>query len=126
MSAAEATYGHSFVSPSQLQLPPRAPQASPAKVEIPSMVTPAREAEMKREVEVQEASHVYLCEGGVVVLLDATYCGPYCMLVRERKKLLLEIGSSRTWVSVDQLKPHAGAETPPVAQPPPCGRPSKA
>ena len=45
VSAAEATYGHSLVLPNQLQPPPRAPQAAPAKVDIPSKVKPAREAE---------------------------------------------------------------------------------
>ena len=72
---------------------------------------------------VQEASHVFVCEGAVIGLLDATYFGPYCVLIRERKKLLLEIGASRmTWVSVDRLKPHVGAKTPAVVQPPLCGR----
>ena len=57
--AAEAVYGHSLVLPSQLQPPPRAPQVAPAKVEIPSMVKPAREEEKVQEVGVQEASHMY-------------------------------------------------------------------
>ena len=52
---------------------------------------------------------MYLCEGVYTVgLLDATYR----VLVRERKKLLLEIGAARTWVSVDRLKLHMGAKTP--------------
>ena len=44
---------------------------------------------------------------------------PYCMLVRERKKLLLEIGATQTWISVYRLKPHTGAAAPAVAQLPP-------
>ena len=116
--AAEATYGHSLVLPSQLQPPPRVPQAAPAKIEIPSTIKPAKEAEKKREVGVQEATHVYVREGAVMGPLDATYGGPYRVLVRERKKLLLEIGAARTWVSVDRLKPHVGAKTPEAAQPP--------
>ena len=103
VSAAEATYGHSLVLPSQLQPPPRVPQAAPAKMEIPSTIKPAKEAEKKREVGVQEAIHVYVREGAVIGSLDATYRGPYRVLVRERKKLLLEIGAARTWVSVDRL-----------------------
>ena len=55
---------------------------------------------------VQEASHVYVREGAVNGPLDATYRGPYRVLVRERKKLLLDIGATRTWVSVDRQKPH--------------------
>ena len=69
---------------------------------------------------------MFVCEGAVIGILDATYCGPYCVLMREQKKLLLEIaqiGASRTWVSVDRLKPHMGAKTPAVVQPPLRGRP---
>ena len=54
--------------------------------------------------------------------MDATYRGPYRVLVRERKKLCLEIGATRTWVSVDRLKPHVGAKTPEAAQLPIHGR----
>ena len=123
--AAEAVYGQSLVLPSQLQPPPLAPQAAPEKVDIPSTVKPARKAEKVREVGVQEASHVYKPVGAVTGLLDATYRGPYHMLVRERKKLLLEIGATRTRISVDHLKPHTVAVFPAVAQPPPYGHPGK-
>ena len=78
--------------PSQLQPPQCAPQAAPTKVDIPSTVKPAKEAE---KVGVQEASYVYLHP--VIGPLDATYR----VLVRERKKLLLKIGATRMWVSVD-------------------------
>ena len=88
--------------PSQLQPPKRAPQAAPTKVDIPSTVKPAKEAE---KVGVQEASYVYLHP--VIGPLDATYR----VLVRERKKLLLKIGATRMWVSVDRLMPHAGVKT---------------
>ena len=127
VSASEATYGHSLVLPSQLQPPPRVPQAAPAKMEIPSTIKPAKEADKKREVGVQEAIHlhVYVREGAVIGSLDATYRGPYRVLVRERKKLLLEIGAAWTWVSVDRLKQHVGAKTPEAAQPPARGRPRK-
>ena len=63
--------------------------------------------------------------GAVTGPLDATYCSPYCVLVRERKKLLLEVGATRQWVSVDRLKPHTAAAAPAVARPPPRGRPCK-
>ena len=113
--------GHSLMLPSQLQPPPRAPQAAPEKVDIPSTIRLAKEKEKEREVGIQEASHVYVREGAVIGPLDATYRGPYRVLVRERKKLLLEIGATQTWVSVDQLKPHTGAATPAAAQPPRVG-----
>ena len=125
VSAAEAVYGHSLVLPSQLLPPPRTPQAAPEKEDIPSMVKPARETEKVHEVVVQETSHLYVRVGVVTGPLDATYRSPYCVLVRERKKLLLEIGAMRTWVSVDHLKPHTGVVAPAVAQPPPHGRPCK-
>ena len=96
VSAAEATYGHSLVLPSQLQPPPCAPQALPEKVDIPSRVRPATEAEKVKEVGIQEASHVYVRVGAVTGRLDATYCGPYCVMVRERKKLLLEVGATHS------------------------------
>ena len=125
MSAAKGTYGHSLVLPSQLQLPPRAPQAPPEKVDIPSTVKPAKEVEKVQEVGVQEASHIYVQVGAVTGPLDATYRGPYGVLVRERRKLHLEVGATRQWVSVDRLKPHTAAVAPAVARPPPCGRPRK-
>ena len=94
-------------------------------MDIPSTVKPAKEAEKVQEVGVQEASHVYMRVGAVTSLLDATYRGPYRVLIRERKKLLLEVGATRQWVSVDRLKPHTAAAAPAVAQPPPRGRPCK-
>ena len=81
MSAAEATYGHSLVLPSQLQLPPRLPQVPLEKVITPSTVKPAKEAEKVQEVGVQEASHVYVRVGVVTGLLDATYRSMYCVLI---------------------------------------------
>ena len=93
-------------------------------MDIPSTIRVAKENE-KKGVGIQEASHVYVREGAVIGLLDATYRGPYRVLVREPKKLLLETGATRTWVSVDWLKPHTGAAAPTAAQPPPRGRPKK-
>ena len=85
MSAAEATYGHSLVLPSQLQPPPRAPQAAPVNVDIPGTIKTAKEAEKAQVVGVQEASHVYVRKGAVIRPLDAAYRGPYRVLLRERK-----------------------------------------
>ena len=110
---------------SQLQPPPHTPQAPPEKVDIPSMLRPATQAEKVQEVGVQEASHMYMRVGAVTVPLDATYHDPYRVMVRERKKLLLEVGATRQWVSIDRLKPHTAAAAPAVAQPPPRGRPRK-
>ena len=68
---------------------------------------------------------MYVRVGAVTGPLDATYRGLYPVLIKEKKKLLLEIGATRQWVFVDRLKPHTAAATPAVAQPPPRGRPSK-
>ena len=94
-------------------------------MDIPSTVKAAKEAKKIQEVGVQEASHVYMRVGAVTGPLDATYHDPYCVLVTERKKLFLEVGATRQWVSMDRLKLHTAAETPAVAQPPPSGRPCK-
>ena len=88
MSAAEATYGHSLVLPSQLQPPPRAPQAAPVNVDIPGTIKTTKEAEKAEKAQVvgvQEASHVYVRKGAVIRPLDSTYRGPYRVLLRERK-----------------------------------------
>ena len=53
------------------------------------------------------------------------YRGSYCVLIREKKKLLLEVGAAQTWLYVDRLKPHAGVGTPAVAHLPPRGCPRK-
>ena len=58
-------------------------------VDIPSTIRVAKEKEKKKEVDIQEASHVYMREGAVIGPLDPTYYGPYRVLVREEKKLLL-------------------------------------
>jgi len=47
-------------------------------------------------------------------------------MLREKKKLLVEMGASRQWVSVDGLKPWKGKEPASPAQPPKRGRPLKA
>ena len=73
--------------PSQLQPPPCAPQAPPEKVDIPSTVKPAKEAEKVQEVGVQEASHVYVRVGAVTGPLDAMYRGPYSIVI-----LFIKIG----------------------------------
>ena len=92
------------------------------KVVIPSTI---KEEEKAREVGIQEVSHVYVHEGTVIGPLDATSRGPYSVLVKEKKKFLLEIGATRTWILVDRLKLHIGTTAPVVAQPPLRGRPRK-
>ena len=64
-------------------------------------------AERGRHVGVQEASHVYVCEGAVIGPLDATYRGPYRVLEAGQGG-----GATRTWVPVDRLKQHVGKMSP--------------
>ena len=52
-------------------------------MDIPSRVRPATEAEKVQEVGVQEASDVYVRVGAVTGPLDATYCGPYRVMVSQ-------------------------------------------
>ena len=92
---------------------------------IPSTIKVTKEEEKARKVGIQEASHMYVQEGAVIGPLDAMYRSPYCMLVKEKKKFLLEIGATRTWILVDRLKLHIGTTAPVVAQPPLRGRPRK-
>ena len=66
---------------------------------------------------------MYMRVVAVIGPLDATYRSPYRVMVRERKKLLLEAGAMWQWVSIDHLKPHTAAAAPAVGQPPPRGRP---
>ena len=68
---------------------------------------------------------MYVQVGAVTGPLDAMYRSPYHVMVRERKKLLLEVGAKRQWVSIDRLKPHTAVAAPAVARPPPHGRPRK-
>ena len=64
-------------------------------------------------------------EGAVVGPLDAKYRGPYKVMLREKKKLLVEMGAWRQWISVDRLKPWKGVTPASPMQPPKRGRPKK-
>ena len=66
------------------------------------------------------ASHDYIrwAVGGP---LANSYSGPYRVVERRQKTLLIQMGDSQEWVSADRAKPHAG-RSPQVAQPPKRGR----
>ena len=53
---------------------------------------------------------------------DNSYSGPYRVVKRKSKILLLQLGDRQEWVSADRLKPHTG-ESLVAADPPRQGRP---
>jgi putative hemolysin len=98
----------------------------PDQVErIPSTIRVEKEKTLAQEVGVQHADYVMVREGAVVGPLDSKYRGPYKVMLRDKKKLLLEIGASRQWISVDRLKPWKGTTPADPVEPPKRGRPPK-
>ena len=126
VSSAEVLFGQPLVLPSQVHKP-KEDMERPDQVEvIPSTIREEKERAMAQSVGVQEADYVMVGEGAVVGPLDAKDRGPYKVMLRERKKLLVEMGASRQWISVDRLKPWRGATPASPVQPPKRGRPKKA
>ena len=68
------------------------------------------------------ASFVYIRRGAVSNPLAESYSGPYEVVQREDKILLLRIGDREEWISADRLKLHLGP-APVAARPPRRGRP---
>ena len=68
------------------------------------------------------ATHVYIRWGAMGGPFSSSYSGPYKVLQREKKILLLQLGDRQEWVSADRLKLHAGG-APVEALPPKRGRP---
>ena len=54
------------------------------------------------------ATHVYIRRGAMGGPFSSFHSGPYRVLQREKKILLLQLGDRQEWVSADRLKPHAG------------------
>ena len=65
---------------------------------------------------------MYIRRGAVGGPLENLYSGPYAVVRREKKILLLQLGDRQEWVSADRLKPHTG-DSPVAADPPRRGRP---
>jgi len=118
VSSAEVLFGQPLVLPSQVHKPPRCMERPSQEEEIPSTIREEKERAKARSVGIQEADYVMVREGAVVGPLDAKYRGPYKVMLREKKKLLVEMGASRQWVSVDRLKPWKGLEPASPVQPP--------
>ena len=83
----------------------------------------AEVADGKRSL-LEGASFVYIRRGAVSTPLAESYSGPYEVVKREDKILLLRIGDPEEWVSADRLKPHLGP-APVAARPPRRGRPPR-
>ena len=90
--------------------------------EIPLRQRSYAEVAGGRPTLLEDATHVYVGCGAVGGPLENAYSGPYQVIRRERKVLLLQLGERQEWVSADRLKPHTGASLV-VAEPPRRGRP---
>ena len=122
VSSAEVLFGQPLVLPSQVHKPSGGMERPDQAKEIPITIREEKERARACSVGIQEADYVMVREGAVVGLLDAKYRGLYRVMLRESKKLLVEMGASRQWVSVDRLKPWKGTTTASPAQPPKRGR----
>ena len=126
-SSAEAVFGTALVLLGQPQQKPEAVSSgSPfpvgERVDLP--LRPRSYAEVaggKRSL-LEGASFVYIRRGAESTPLAESYSGPYEVVQREHKILLLRIGDREEWISSDRLKPHLGP-VPVAARPPRCGRP---
>ena len=123
VSAAEATYGDPLVLPGQIQpLKREMPKELPR---IPNTTKSSQHEEAGVPKQLQQAELVYVKEGAASKPLQQKFRGPYKVLTREPKKMELQIGERREWVSVDRIKPHTGEAQAFPAKPPARGRPQK-
>ena len=113
VSSAEVVFGRQMVLPHQARMKEEASGVP----EIPLRQRSYAEVAGSRPTLLEDATHVYVRRGAVGGPLENAYSGPYQVIRRERKVLLLQLGQRQEWVSVDGLKPHTGASS--VALEPP-------
>ena len=122
MSSAEAVFGSPLTIPSQAQkmaarhLPPAHPPLIDLRQGYYAEVANGHNSLL------DGATHVYIRQGAMAGPFSSSYSGPYRVLQREKKVLLLQLGDRQEWVSADRLKPHAGG-APLEVLPPKRGRP---
>jgi hypothetical protein len=73
----------------------------------------------------KDAQYVYIRRGSVQTALAAKYDGPYRVVSRGPKFIVVQIGEKTDSVTVDRLTPHAGEEPAQAALPPRRGRPPR-
>ena len=127
ISSSEAVYGTPLAVPNQaLQLVSQQAVCQEEKERPPPLIElwqrSYAEAVAGRKSILEGASHVYVRRGAVGSPLAETYSGPYEILRRREKTVLLRLGQREEWVSADRLKPHLGTSATPV-EPPRRGRP---
>ena len=122
VSSAEAVFGSPLTIPSQAQemaaghLPPADPPLIDLRQRSYAEVAGGHNSLL------DGATHVYIRWGAMGGPFSSSYSGPYRILQRGKKVLLLQLGDRLEWVSADRLKPHAGG-APVEALPPKRGRP---
>ena len=119
VSSAEAVFGIPLAIPCQAQTEEKFEEQPPL---IPLRKRTYAEAAGGRPSILEGVSHVYIRRGPVGGPLTDSYSGPYLVVERRLKTLLIQMGDRQEWVSADRVKPHAGG-APQVAQPPRRGRP---
>ena len=119
VSSAEAVFGVPLAIPCQAQTEEKFEGQLPL---IPLRKRTYAEAAGGRPSILEGVSHVYIRRGPVGGPLTNSYSGPYLVVERRLKTLLIQMGDRQEWVSADRVKPHAGG-APQVAQPPRRGRP---
>ena len=107
-SSVEAVFGSPLTIPSQAQ--------NRAAGHLPPADSPLLDLRQRSYAEVagghnsllDGATHVYIRWGAMGGPFSSSYSGPYRILQRGKKVLLLQLGDRLEWVSADRLKPHAG------------------
>ena len=127
ISSSEAVYGTPLAVPNQaLRLVGQQAVCQEEKERPPPLIELRQrsyaEAVAGRKSILEGASHVYVRRGAVGSPLAETYSGPYEVLRRREKTVLLRLGQREEWVSADRLKPHLGTSATAV-EPPRRGRP---
>ena len=129
ISSAELLYGAPLVLPGQLPGVPEPPpavfhessRAAPSNIPARGPSTPKELQEVP--LQLQGASFVYVRCGSAKPPLSPAYSGPFAVVSRSPKFFVLDLGERHESVSVDRLKPHAGASIFTPAAAPRRGRP---
>ena len=104
MSSAEAVFDSPLSIPSQAQevvaghLPPADPPLINLRQRSYAEVAGSHNSLL------DGATHIYIRRGAMGGPFSSSYSGPYRVLLREKKILLLQLGDRQEWVSADRLK----------------------
>ena len=129
ISSAELLYGAPLVLSGQLPGVPEPPpgvfhessRAAPSHIPARGPCTPKELQEVP--LQLRGASFVYVRRGGAKPPLAPAYSRPFAVVSRSPKFFVLDLGERHESVSMDRLKPHAGASIFTPAAAPRRGRP---